>query len=824
MPKKENYDLTTLYFPARVMDKLQYIKSYPMTIVEAPSGFGKTTAVRAFFNEFMGESIPVFWHTFLGETVSASWKSLCEIVQRFDSESAERLLELGELNENTMPLITNIIENMECPEDTYIVLDNFQDMRISFIRQLIDALAKHGGEKLHVVIVTQQLSRDGAQILSQNHRVYKLAPQDLTFTKHDAEGYYTQAGLHITPEQLERVYERSDGWIAALYLQMLAFVQTGDFESGDMDALIHTAMWGKLSHEKQSALLTLSIFQSFTLPQAEFMSGVPSTEIETLLRNNPFIRFDRETRNYYMHSILRGYLQNVFENRPEETNKTVYMLAGDWFTKSLSYINAIRFYHLADAADTYEKILSLPLTSLDVADNSVGQDIRPIIFDLIDKTNFETKRRFPQSMINVAFALFFLGEHERLMRMQGEIASVIDSSYVSDTEKDILRGEMELLMSFLEYNDIEKMSVKHRRALDLIGGPTTLISNKSTWTFGSPSILYMYYRESGKMAEALEQMDKCMPHYYQLADGHGTGAEIVMRAEAEFNCGNFDTAEILSHKALFVAESKKQNSIYQCALFLLARIAIMRGDSEALRISLQSLQERAKFNKEDLCRHTLDLCEGFVYVTTGTEGSLAEWLSQGDISQTYLSMMVVPFAHIIYGRALLERGEYLKLLGVSEYFMGVSNIFPNLLPQVYTKIYLAQANTALGKDEEGISLLTQALETALPDKIYMPFAENGEGLRALLPKAAERIADKDGLACIDRLALMFSKSIRKVNAEKPALTQREREVYALVAEGLTNKQIAEQLFISVSTVKANVSRLLDKMGASSRIQLVGKKV
>ena len=59
-------------------------------------------------------------------------------------------------------------------------------------------------------------------------------------------------------------------------------------------------------------------------------------------------------------------------------------------------------------------------------------------------------------MINVAFALFFLGEHERLMRMGIEIDDIISRSYVSDKQKDELRGEMELLMSFLQYNKIKR--------------------------------------------------------------------------------------------------------------------------------------------------------------------------------------------------------------------------------------------------------------------------------------------------------------------------------------------------------------------------------
>jgi DNA-binding NarL/FixJ family response regulator len=49
-----------------------------------------------------------------------------------------------------------------------------------------------------------------------------------------------------------------------------------------------------------------------------------------------------------------------------------------------------------------------------------------------------------------------------------------------------------------------------------------------------------------------------------------------------------------------------------------------------------------------------------------------------------------------------------------------------------------------------------------------------------------------------------------------ALTPREREVLGLVAAGRTNRQIGEELFISQKTASVHVSRLLAKLGASTR--------
>jgi DNA-binding NarL/FixJ family response regulator len=52
------------------------------------------------------------------------------------------------------------------------------------------------------------------------------------------------------------------------------------------------------------------------------------------------------------------------------------------------------------------------------------------------------------------------------------------------------------------------------------------------------------------------------------------------------------------------------------------------------------------------------------------------------------------------------------------------------------------------------------------------------------------------------------------------LTDREREVVGLVAEGLNNTEIAERLVVSPATAKTHVSRIMSKLGARDRAQLV----
>ena len=97
----------------------------------------------------------------------------------------------------------------------------------------------------------------------------------------------------------------------------------------------------------------------------------------------------------------------------------------------------------------------------------------------------------------------------------------------------------------------------------------------------------------------------------------------------------------------------------------------------------------------------------------------------------------------------------------------------------------------------------------------------------LLLKAVEKVYK--GEAWLDRLTignLLWQLSNQDKDSVDPQrkkisqLTDRERQVIALIAEGLKNKQIAERLFISPTTVTHHLSSIYAKLGVSDRLELV----
>jgi DNA-binding CsgD family transcriptional regulator len=107
-------------------------------------------------------------------------------------------------------------------------------------------------------------------------------------------------------------------------------------------------------------------------------------------------------------------------------------------------------------------------------------------------------------------------------------------------------------------------------------------------------------------------------------------------------------------------------------------------------------------------------------------------------------------------------------------------------------------------------------------------ARDRETARGALREAA-RIADDLGSAPLRgriddlaRRARVAARPTRRSDPDPSELTARERDVLALIAEGKTNRQVADALFLSPKTVELHVSRILDKLGARTRGEAVAK--
>ena len=111
------------------------------------------------------------------------------------------------------------------------------------------------------------------------------------------------------------------------------------------------------------------------------------------------------------------------------------------------------------------------------------------------------------------------------------------------------------------------------------------------------------------------------------------------------------------------------------------------------------------------------------------------------------------------------------------------------------------------------------LKNAGPEELVSAVRVVGAGDALLAPEVTRRVIERFASPGAEMAASAPSATIEPLRLTEP-LTEREGEVLRLVAEALSNAEIAARLFIGEATVKTHVSNLLQKLGARDRVQAV----
>ncbi len=128
---------------------------------------------------------------------------------------------------------------------------------------------------------------------------------------------------------------------------------------------------------------------------------------------------------------------------------------------------------------------------------------------------------------------------------------------------------------------------------------------------------------------------------------------------------------------------------------------------------------------------------------------------------------------------------------------------------------------------QALAVLEEALVLAQPEGYVRSFLDEGEAMTRLLCQAQSRsIGSGYAAELLSRIGKTTSMTQPSMQLLIEPLTAREVEVLKLIEAGRSNQEIADQLVISIPTVKRHISNIYAKLGVTSRTQAlaIGKEL
>ena len=270
----------------------------------------------------------------------------------------------------------------------------------------------------------------------------------------------------------------------------------------------------------------------------------------------------------------------------------------------------------------------------------------------------------------------------------------------------------------------------------------------------------------------------------------------------------------------------------------LARLFLARQDLEGAAGCLQKvdqLLERARIHRD--LANDIEACRVRLWLATGEWSALERWQSENGLERYPTMDFRHELAHINLARIWLAQGgasEAARLLARLAQAAEAGGRSGRLI-QILILQAVALASVPGTASEHGCQSLERALRLAEPEGYVRTFLDAGSALVPLLalcrpaaPEYARRL-----LEAFQATGTSASQAAVPPGRPSPSsrtpfergyepLSERELEVFHLVATGLSNQQIADRLIISIRTVKKHIENIYGKLGVSSRTQAIAK--
>lgn len=798
---------------------LEMMKEVPLSIITATAGWGKTTALRSFFN---ARRLRCAWIALNSGSELVFWEKLCRGCAEFSKSGAAALAEISIPKSDVQAARVLDILSGDFAGDFYIVIDDYHLLaEDSPVHDLIRSIALNEPLGLHFVLISRSTPPLNAVELSAKGLAFVVTGRELAFTPDETEGFLVSRGLKLTKKTVFKIHCASSGWASAIFLMSVGIQNgLGASETTEIDRLINENFIAPLDEETQSMLISLSSLEVFTERQAVYV--VRSEKVMDVIRRmakyNALTAVDSQGQ-YNFHYLLQEYLA---KRRTPAVFQEACRRAASWLIENGKTGEALHYWYKAGEYETILRALDRPIHPYR---RFVGVFRVGGFFASMDNESMCVKYPFPYLHLIFFSLISGIGEHRalasRLLEIMEEHFKNAEAGH-----RDRILGEC-LVLRYIQSHSVGVRLNFLKAAKSLFGDEKSeLLLKNDPFTFALPALLYSMFKMRGSLDKTVEYLqDRALE---DVTDGLGHGKDRLALAEAAIERCAAGEAVKSAEQALLMARDSGQAFIAAAAAFVMIRAALYEGKSSEAMLWLEKIRgfpDELNAGFDDFNRASYadltDAAEGYMYACLAMAERIPLPLKAAR-EHGGLMKNGYGFFSLIRARAALLMGRF----GDAETICG--NCFVELerefcqLGMINAKITLSAAKYGLGDHMEAAKILSEAIMEAEADCVVMPFAENYSMIRPVLDDICEkRMTRSDFLVTV-------VKACRKNRAHCSAsglghdihLSTRELEALSLAAHGRTQREIAEAMGVQEVTAKKHLISSYKKLGASNRITAV----
>ncbi|MFZ6029595.1 MAG: LuxR C-terminal-related transcriptional regulator [Chloroflexota bacterium] len=766
---------------------------------------------------------------------------------------------------HTETLLTTLLNAIAAfPIRVVLILDDYHALDSPAVDETLNFLVEHLPPTLHLVVASREDPPLPLAGLRARGQLAELRAADLRFTPAEASEFLNRVmGLNLSEADVNALEARTEGWIAGLQLAALAmqaqlsvpgqtdpasFIQSF---SGSHRFVLDYLLEEVLQHQPQDIqafLLRTSILERLCGPLCEAILDAPpgsgQERLDALDRANLFVVPLDGQRHWYRYHHLFGDLLRKWlaQSLAPDRVAALHINASKWYEKNGFTFDAFRHAAAANDVARAERLID---------NRKMGLHFRSVALTILDwlaSLQDEVLDARPRLWVRFATLSLLCGQTSGVEKKLQRAERGLEGAELDENTRNLI-GQIACARATLALTryDPETMLIQSRRALEYLPDSNLTFRFTANWAMGA-AYLFQGQRAAATQAIldgiAISQQSgdtfsiilatSALGQAQELDNQLAQAAETYRRvlalfgdrpqpnaeeaclglARIHYEWNDLETAETYGQRAL------QQARLYDRAIdrfivseVFLARLQLAQGDADGAALRLAQAEQSAR--QKNFVLRLPEIAAAQVLVL----------LRKGDLPAARDLAWQFEFP-LHQARVLLAEGDPSGALGLIEAFRQQTQARGWVDECLRATVLQAVASRLRGETDKAQAVLAEALSLAEPAGFVRLFLDEGETMRLLIAEfraASEKYSHKL-LAYTEKLLAGFSLPAQsEVRNQKPEiLTSRETEILRLIADGLTNEQIANRLYLSLYTVKAHVRNIFGKLDTATRTQAVAR--
>ncbi|AOR24481.1 helix-turn-helix transcriptional regulator [Clostridium taeniosporum] len=824
--------------------RLENMKEYKVTIVKAGAGCGKTTLLSSFVKETKMENVK--WIT-LDENADQAfvfWNYAIEVLKDYFGDTKADFQTLFDSNmqkDKLWRIISILINKLFIKEDIFLVIDDFQMISDSFLISTINYFIENMSENIHLILLTREIPDIYLGTLAIEGNVIIIEEDAIRLTQKESLKFLTETlKLDKNEEKINDMIEASEGWIGGLQLLAIASkeknsetIKTIKLSNRLLEDYITKEIFEFLTKEEQDFLVETSILRYFSKeicnnyqPKIDFMSMIESI----LQKNLLVINIDDNVGVYRYHSILSEYLKGIFNKFDNDKKAYLHNLAADIYyglgdyEETLHHLFIIKEYEkimelilkMPQTALTFSYIMKVPMKEIiknkDFAYQyffyyyaSFDTEVCKKIYDFINKYMKNDK-----TFVAFKHADMFLNYRLELDKVKILSLNQIDSLPLNPvTTAFLLIKEAYFLFASSKY----KESIEYLNSANQVYKQTGniyigffILSEKAQICedIGDLDTCFSLYKEMELILPKLNLVETC--YYIGIAGAYTKKLALSKTFEA-----------LEKVKELLINDSSTVDFAYQ---YTLAEYYYLVGNHEMTEKILTDIMNKEIFKNIYFSARLLR----YPICRDNNKKLAKQFLKEYEDADDSLKIME---CDLLYSIIQYENGNIEKAKKLVNEITQKARKMQNKLKIIECDLFKIRMLLDMEGNKNDIqNLFLEAVSYGAENGLALPFWFEKKTTKKVMADMGAEFKNKLSSEEIDFISSILNSDgkngIKEIKKNQYDLTEREKEVLNELAKGSTNKQIAENLYISLSTVKSHIINIYGKLGVNNRVAAVNK--